>query len=209
MYVARTPALVKPLFKELVWNIPGEGRDLYLTFDDGPIPEVTPWVLDTLAAHDAKASFFVIGRNAAANPEILARIKAEGHSVGNHTWDHCNGWNTNTFVYLRNVMRCQHLTGTRLFRPPYGRLTRGQARALGARFNVVMWEVLSADFDTSITGERCLRNVVRNAKPGSIIVFHDSVKADPRLRYALPKVLEHFDSMGYTFKALPEAPARS
>ncbi len=202
MYLARSHALLKALFRERVWNVPGSGTELYLTFDDGPIPGVTPWVLDTLAQHQAKATFFVIGRNAATNPELLARIRAEGHGVGNHTWDHLNGWKTGTFAYLRNVLRCQSVTGGRLFRPPYGKLTREQARALRTRFDIVMWEVLSADFDTTITGERCLKNVITHAKPGSIIVFHDSLKAEARLRFALPKVLEHFAQQGYRFSAL-------
>lgn len=202
MYLARSHALLKALFKERVWNVPGSGKELYLTFDDGPIPGVTPWVLDTLAQHQAKATFFVIGRNAATNPALLARIRAEGHCVGNHTWDHLNGWKTSTFAYLRNVLRCQGVTGSRLFRPPYGKLTREQARALRTRFDIVMWEVLSADFDTAITGERCLKNVIRHTRPGSIIVFHDSLKAEARLRIALPKVLEHFAGQGYRFCAL-------
>ncbi|HMC96749.1 MAG TPA: polysaccharide deacetylase family protein [Flavobacteriales bacterium] len=209
MYLARTPALIKPLFKGRMWNVPGPGKDLYLTFDDGPIPEVTPWVLDILASRGAKATFFVIGRNATDHPSLLDRIRKEGHGLGNHTWDHRNGWKTPAFAYLRSVMRCQAITGTPLFRPPYGRLTRRQARALRARFDLVMWEVLSADFDRNITGERCLQNVVSNTRAGSIIVFHDSLKAEPRLRFALPKVLEHFSAQGYEFKVLALSAERS
>ena len=209
MYLARTTAFLKPLFKGRVWNVHGASKDLYLTFDDGPIPDLTPWVLDTLAEYDAKATFFVIGRNAAANPVLLTRIRDAGHSVGNHTWDHCNGWKTNTFAYLRNTLRCQEVTNTRLFRPPYGKLTGVQSRALRSRFDVIMWEVLSADFDTTIDGERCLHNVLANARPGSIIVFHDSLKAEQRLRFVLPKVLDHYAALGYRFKALPETGVRA
>ena len=205
MYLVRTPALMKPLAGELLWHMPRSERALYLTFDDGPIPEVTPWVLDQLARFDAKGTFFCIGRNAAAHPWILDRIRNEGHAVGNHTWDHPSGWRTDQRNYLRNVLQCQAITGTRLFRPPYGRITRGQSKALSTRFRIVMWEVLSADFDTSLSGEDCLRNTCGNAQPGSIIVFHDSTKAEPRLRHALPLVLEHFSREGYVFRALPES----
>lgn len=179
-----------------------EEKELYLTFDDGPIPGVTPWVLDTLASFHAKATFFCIGRNAAENPAILQRIRTEGHVVGNHTWDHPRGRRTGTFSYLRNVLRCQSVTGSRLFRPPYGSITRRQAAALRTRFDLVLWDVLSGDFDTRLDGETCLRNAISNVKPGSIIVFHDSLKAEERLRYALPRTLEHLGKQGYRFKAL-------
>ena len=153
MYLVRTPALLKPLARDLVWHMPRTERAVYLTFDDGPIPEVTPWVLDQLARFQAKGTFFCIGRNAATHPDILARIRHEGHAVGNHTWDHPNGWRTEQRNYLRNVLQCQAITGTRLFRPPYGRLTLGQSKALSKRFRIIMWEVLSADFDTTLSGE--------------------------------------------------------
>ncbi len=205
MYLTRTPALLKPLMKELQWSGPAEGRKLYLTFDDGPIPEVTPWVLDTLAQHGAKATFFCIGRNVAQHPALFARIRQEGHSVGNHTYDHLNGWNTERFSYLRNVLRCQDLTRSKLFRPPYGRITRPQTQALRKRFSVVMWDVLSADFDERLDGEQCLRNVIEHSVPGSIIVFHDSLKAESRLRHALPAALAHFTAQGYSMEALNEA----
>ncbi len=203
MYLARTPAFMKPLYSGRVWNMPTKEKVLYLTFDDGPIPELTPWVLDLLLEHGARATFFVVGNNAAKHPELLGRIRAEGHSVGNHTWDHLNGWRTPRFTYLRNVLRTQAITGSHLFRPPYGRITRSQSRALGRRFDVVMWDVLAADFDRTVSEERCLRNVIANARAGSIIVFHDSLKSEQRLRYALPRALEHFSEAGYVFCALP------
>ncbi len=203
MYLARTPALLKPLYHGRVWSIPTKEKVLYLTFDDGPIAGVTPWVLDTLRGHGAHATFFVVGNNAAKHPELLERIREEGHAVGNHTWDHMKGWRTRRFTYLRNVLRTQTITGTSLFRPPYGRITRAQSRALRGRFDVVMWDVLAADFDKRVSKERCLRNVITHARAGSIVVFHDSLKAEPRLRYALPRALEHFANEGYAFKALP------
>lgn len=209
MYLARTPALLKPLLKEFVWSMPSVGDEMHLTFDDGPTPGVTPWVLDTLAAYRAEATFFVLGRNATAEPALMDRIRHEGHAVGNHTWDHPNGWRTPTFTYLRNVLRCGEVLQTGLFRPPYGRITRQQSHALLARFSVVMWDVLSADFDTRLSGDQCARNVTRHARPGSIVVFHDSLKAEVRLRSALPIVLEHFAALGYRFRKLDAAVIRA
>ncbi|MBK8500008.1 MAG: polysaccharide deacetylase family protein [Flavobacteriales bacterium] len=205
MVLVRPPALLRMLYRDLIWRMPDERKDLYLTFDDGPIPAVTPWVLDELHAHNAAATFFVIGANAAARPDLLERIRSEGHTVGNHTWSHENGWRTTLLDYIASIERTQAITGTRLFRPPYGRITRAQSRAVRTRQDIVMWSVLSADYDTRTSEEECLRNVVRHARPGSIIVFHDSVKAEPRLRYALPRVLSHFGSLGYAFKCLPES----
>jgi peptidoglycan/xylan/chitin deacetylase (PgdA/CDA1 family) len=186
--------------------MPSQERAVYLTFDDGPIPEVTPWVLDTLAAYDAHATFFCVGRNAAANPDILARIVAEGHAVGNHTWGHVNGWRTPLRSYMKEVVRAEQALGQRgrrsLFRPPYGRITRQQAQALSPRYAIVMWDVLSADFDTTLTGPQCLSHVVDHVRPGSIVVFHDSVKAWPRLHHALPATLALLTAAGYTFHTL-------
>jgi peptidoglycan-N-acetylglucosamine deacetylase len=203
MYLVRTPGLIKPLFKDLLWSMPGDDGAVYLTFDDGPTPMVTPWVLDQLAAYGAKATFFCIGRNAEREADLLARIQAEGHAVGNHTWDHANGWETQHFAYLRSALRCQRLTGSTLFRPPYGRITRRQAASLSRRYRVVMWDVLSADFDTALDGATCLRNVLDHVTPGSIVVFHDSVKAWDRLRDSLPGVLAGLQERGLQMRALP------
>ena len=158
-------------------------------------------MLEQLGTYNAKATFFCIGRNCAANPELLQRIRHEGHTIGNHTWDHPRGRRTGTFSYLRSVLRCQALTGSRFFRPPYGSITKRQSSAMRERFDVVMWDVLSADFDTRLDGESCLQNVIGHARPGSIVVFHDSLKAEDRLRYALPRALAHFSAQEYVFKA--------
>jgi peptidoglycan-N-acetylglucosamine deacetylase len=206
MYPTHTPALIRRLLRDLVWRVPDRGRSVYLTFDDGPAPGVTPWVLDLLAEHGAKATFFCVGRNAEAHPEIMARIRAEGHAIGNHTHEHVNGWRTDTYAYLRDVLRCQASTGSTLFRPPYGRITPAQLKALRKRFHVIMWDVLSADFDSSISGEQCLRNVIGHSGPGSIIVFHDSPKAEARLRHVLPSILSHFVRERYAMKALAPGP---
>lgn len=178
-------------------------KEIYLTFDDGPIPELTPWVLDILKAHGARATFFCIGANVHKHPDIFRRIKEEGHGVGNHTYDHLKGWDTGRFTYLRDTLRCQELTGTVLFRPPYGRITLPQARALARRFRLVFWDVLSEDFDVRLEPRHCLANVIRRAKRGSIVVLHDNLLSEERMRYVLPRVLEHFGRKGYRFPVLP------
>ena len=178
-------------------------KEIYLTFDDGPIPELTPWVLDTLKAHGAQATFFCIGSNIQKHPEIFTRIKAEGHGIGNHTFSHLKGWDTERFAYLRDTLRCQQLTGTGLFRPPYGRITMGQARAIARRFKLVFWDVLSEDFDVRLEPQPCLNNVLYRAKRGSIVVLHDNLLSEERMRYVLPRTLEHFAREGYHFPVLP------
>ena len=202
MYLAKTPELLKPLYKDLLWHVDTTRKELFLTFDDGPIPEVTPWVLQVLRSYNAKATFFCIGKNIEENQWIYNMIKKDGHSIGNHTYDHLNGWRTSSRAYYRSVIQCSRLTGSDLFRPPYGRIKREQASGLLSRFKIVMWDVLSGDFDTKASPKKCLSNVVDNASRGSIIVFHDSMKARERMQYALPRVLEHFSLMGYAFRAL-------
>jgi peptidoglycan/xylan/chitin deacetylase (PgdA/CDA1 family) len=202
MYPRRIPRIIHTLFTGPVWKMPGNGRELYLTFDDGPIPEVTPWVLETLARYNAKATFFCIGRNCAAHPGILERIRREGHAVGNHTWDHPRGRKTSSAAYFRNYLQCQAITRTGLFRPPYGSMTLRQYKVLRRRTQVVLWDVLSGDFDPRIDGPTCLHNVMGHVRPGSIVVFHDSLKAETRLRYALPRALEQLSGQGYRFVPL-------
>ena len=202
MYPVRTPRFVKSLFPDLIWDKQGDAKNLYLTFDDGPTPDVTEFVLDTLAQFNAKASFFCIGRNIVQNREIFQSIKDADHSIGNHTYNHLNGWRTDSTKYLNDIEECQRLVGTDLFRPPYGRITPKQASTLAKSFQVIMWDVLSGDFDRVLTPEKCTQNVLDHARPGSIIVFHDSKKAETKLRYALPLVLQHFTELGYAFRSL-------
>ncbi len=202
MYLVRTPDVLRPLARDLLWRVRTDEKVVHLTFDDGPVPEVTPWVLDRLKEHDAKATFFCIGRNVERDPALFQRIMAEGHAVGNHTWAHANGWRTSHRAYCRSVLQCDRLVRSRLFRPPYGRITRSQVGTLKRRFQPVMWDVLSADFDPRITAGTCISNVLDNVRPGSIIVFHDSVKAWPRLEKALPAVLRGLREMGYSCAAL-------
>jgi peptidoglycan/xylan/chitin deacetylase (PgdA/CDA1 family) len=203
MYLKRVPELAKPLFGDLLWRMPDEEHVLYLTFDDGPTPVVTPWVLDLLKQHAARATFFCVGRHAAQQPELMDRIRREGHTVGNHTWQHSDGWRTPNAPYLRDVLRCQPHTASRLFRPPYGHLTRSQGDALRKRYTIVMWDILSGDFDPTISAAQCERNVSERLRPGAIIVFHDSVKAWTRLEHALPATLAFALKAGYRFEPLP------
>ncbi len=178
---------------------------MYLTFDDGPIPEVTDWVLDTLKSHEALATFFCIGDNVRKHPTIFDRSKTEGHSVGNHTYNHLNGWKNEDTRYLENVQLCaqEMATPTTLFRPPYGRIKRSQARVLRLKHRIVMWDVLSGDFSLNLSPERCLAQTIRYGRPGSIVLFHDSHKARRNLEYALPRTLDHFGHLGYEFKSIP------
>ncbi|PVW14360.1 polysaccharide deacetylase family protein [Marixanthomonas spongiae] len=209
------PKLVQRLFPERIWALPNKDNKIYLTFDDGPIPEVTPWVLDTLKEYNAKATFFCIGDNVKKHPEIFQRIISEGHQVGNHTFNHLNGWKTSTQSYIENVslfeteLQAQNsrhsylVPRTSLFRPPYGKITSKQASLLQQQgYKIVMWSVLSYDYDASVSEDQCFQNVAQNLKPGSIVVFHDSLKAQKNLRYVLPKVLEYYKKMDYNFKKL-------
>lgn len=205
-YLVRMPWWLKKIYaSSLVWRMPGGANTLYLTFDDGPHPVATPWVLEELQKYNARATFFCIGKNVKEYPQIYRRILLDGHRTGNHTQNHLNGWKTDDAKYLDNIHEAAQLIDSNLFRPPYGRIRKFQARLLEGSpraYRIIMWDVLSADFDRSLTGERCARNVIRYAQPGSIVVFHDSEKAFDRLRRALPAVLEHFSGLGYRFEAI-------
>lgn len=207
-YITTTPKLLRKLYKNRLWEMPQGHNQLYLTFDDGPHPVITPWVLDLLASYNAKATFFCIGANVKRHPELYRRILEEGHAVGNHTMNHLNGWKVNDKAYLDDIEEAQKLIDSHLFRPPYGRLSRFQQKQLEApkfNFKVVMWNVLSADFDISISKERCLQNVLLHTKDGAIIIFHDSEKAKKNMEFALPKVLKFYADKGFSFSALNEA----
>ena len=206
-YVVRMPGWLKKIYSSsFIWRMPDNNSNtLYLTFDDGPHPAVTPWVLDELRKYDARATFFCIGKNVNEYPQIYNRVLREGHRVGNHTQDHLNGWKTHNDRYLDNIRLAAQVIDSDLFRPPYGKIGAFAARLLQEAprpFKIIMWDVLSGDFDRSLTGARCARNVIRYGRPGSIVVFHDSEKAFDRLRQALPAVLEHFSRMGYRFESI-------
>ncbi|ACU02883.1 polysaccharide deacetylase family protein [Pedobacter heparinus] len=205
MYLVKSPLLLKWYYPKLTWNKNRDQKVIYLTFDDGPIPDVTAFVLKTLKNFDAKATFFCIGDNIVKHPDIFEQIKRAGHQIGNHTFNHLKGWITEDQYYLDNFRQCQELTGTSLFRPPYGRIKKSQAsgiRALMPEMQLIMWDVLSGDFDTGLSPQKCYQNVIRHTRNGSIIVFHDSLKAFDRLEYALPRCLQYFKEKGFEFALL-------
>jgi len=202
MYLAHIPQYVQALFPGLTWKLPTDRKEIFLTFDDGPIPVVTPWVLETLADFGAKATFFCVGDNVRKYPEIYNQVIEGGHSVGNHTNNHLSGWSTENIAYFNNIRHCARLVNSGLFRPPYGKLRPSQVQFLQRHYQIIMWDVLSGDFDRDIKPVECFQNVIENAEPGSIVVFHDSLKAETNLRYTLPLVLDHFSKEGFSFPAL-------
>lgn len=191
------------LFPETVWRIHKKERTVYLTFDDGPIPEVTPWVLDVLDRYGIKATFFLVGQNVERHPELLDELLRRGHSVGNHTMSHLQGAHVSTRAYLHNVFTANELIHTTLFRPPHGLLRWGQSKVLRARFTIVMYDLVTRDYSKKLTGEQVLDNVKRYARNGSIIVFHDSLKAERNMKYALPRAIEWLRAQGYSFAPIP------
>jgi peptidoglycan/xylan/chitin deacetylase (PgdA/CDA1 family) len=206
MYFTKTPRWLKQIYKGRVWHIPTKEKILYVTFDDGPHLAATPFVLDELKKYNAKATFFCIGKNVIAAPEIYKRILQEGHSTGNHTHDHLNGWKTENKLYIENILQAAKEVDSKLFRPPYGRIKKSQVKQLQQKgFKIIMWDVLSGDFDIHLSPENCFKNVTKNAEGGSIIVFHDSEKAFPKLQFVLPRVLDFFASQGYQFAAIHNA----
>ena len=231
-YFIKTPIVIQRIFKNYSWRFSttkSTEKIIYLTFDDGPTPEITAWTLATLTKYNAKATFFCLGKNIEKFPDIFQKIIADRHTIGNHTNNHLNGWKTDTTAYLKNVLKCEKLISTslnqatnndepttnhhqlptnqqpatNLFRPPYGRIKPTQAKRLIEKGGkIIMWDVLSADFDQTISSEKCLDNVLKNTKNGSIVVFHDSVKAEKHLKFVLPKVLEYFSKKGYRFSSI-------
>lgn len=201
-YPIKSPFWLRLLYPQLTWHKSRDKRILYLTFDDGPIPNVTPSILKILKEHKIKATFFCVGENIIKYPEIFDQIVEDGHVVGNHTYHHLKGWETPKDNYLLDIDKCQKLTKSNLFRPPYGRATRSQYSELKKSYKIVMWDIMSGDFDLSISPEKCLSNVLKYSRNGSIIVFHDNIKAEPRVLYALPRAIEHWLKEGYQFDVL-------
>ena len=203
-YLVKTPWWLKMLYARCLWEMPADGNKVYLSFDDGPHELATVFVLDMLKKYDAKASFFCIGKNVAANPGIYARIVEEGHTVGNHTYQHMDGWKNPNGAYFQDIRKTAELVSSPYFRPPYGKIRWSQVKWLASEMNLrtVMWTILSGDFDSKISGDDCANNVTRNMRPGSIIVFHDSAKAFDKINYALPKVLEEIKRRGWVTEKL-------
>lgn len=206
-YFVKTPWWLKKLYSSRIWSINTNEKKIYLTFDDGPHPTITPFVLGELKKYGAKATFFCIGKNVVSYPGVYQQILDEGHRTGNHTQNHLNGWQTVNDIYFSDIEEATLYINSDLFRPPYGRIRSSQAKYIRRAMDketakIVMWDVLSGDFDKSTTPEQCLKNVVEKTNDGSVIVFHDSVKAWEKLSYTLPRILEHFSRKGFTFSAI-------
>jgi peptidoglycan/xylan/chitin deacetylase (PgdA/CDA1 family) len=201
--MVRPPEFLRSFFPSVTWRIPTRLNEVYLTFDDGPIPEITPAVLDILKQYNAKATFFCIGENVKLHPEIYQRILTEGHRTGNHTQHHFNAWKVNRELYLQDVKDASEYIDSKLFRPPYGKLTPAIINRLKRQYKIVLWDVISYDFDTSITPEQVYQNVITNVRPGSIVVFHDSLKAAERMIPALKRTMEYLLVNRYNFSLIP------
>ena len=208
----KTNRFVKWIFRKYIWDIKNSGNKIYLTFDDGPIPEVTEWVLETLKQHEVKATFFCIGDNIKKHPAIFQKVIESGHSIGNHTFNHLKGWNSRKEEYIKNTLLCEEAINektknvnlkTKIFRPPYGKIKPSQSRMLRKMgYKIIMWDVLSVDYDKEISPEQCLENIIKNTVPGSIIACHDSLKAFKNLEYALPKAIEYLKNKGFVFETI-------
>ncbi|HKK88862.1 MAG TPA: polysaccharide deacetylase family protein [Saprospiraceae bacterium] len=192
IYPVKTPLWVQKLIPSALWHFPRNENVLYLSFDDGPSPQLTPWILETLEKWKAKATFFCVGENINKYPQLYQEITELGHTIGNHSYNHLNGWLTNDKSYFQNIALNASQTGSKLYRPPYGRMKPSQIRHLKKRYQLVYWDVLSGDFDRDLSPEKCLKNILENARQGSIIVLHDNIKADKSLKYVLPRLLQHY-----------------
>lgn len=205
MYIHHFDRKFQLFYPSLTWRIKDQ-KSIYLTFDDGPIPEVTHWVLNTLSEFNAKATFFCVGENIKKHPEVFKSVLVEGHSVGNHTQNHYNGRRYSFREYIENINACDVQLGThnplKLFRPPYGRMTYQQLQYVKKNYKTIMWEVLTADFDPALPAETCLQKSIKYTKAGSIVLFHDSIKSIEKLKIVLPKYLKHFSDLGFQFKAI-------
>jgi peptidoglycan/xylan/chitin deacetylase (PgdA/CDA1 family) len=206
-YFIKIPWIVKKIFSSYVWSLPADENVVYLTFDDGPHPIITPWVLDQLKQFNAEATFFCIGNNVQKYPDVYQKILDDGHAIGNHTYHHLNGWKTDDKKYSDDIAAASQLIKSNLFRPPHGRIKNSQAKKITDALqtkdaHIIMWDVLSADFDASFSPEQCLRNVLDNVSAGSIIVFHDSEKAFNNLKFALPGTLKSLNEEGFVCRKI-------
>ena len=206
---------MRAMYPDFLWRVKTDEKVIYLTFDDGPIPEVTEFVLEKLAKFQASATFFCIGENIQKHPDIFQELINQAHTIGNHTHNHLKGWNTEDDIYFENFKKCEALIDLQMehyplithhsplkFRPPYGRIKKSQANEILKTHKIIMWDVLSGDYDQSISKERVLKKSIHNSEAGSIVLFHDSIKASENMMYALPRFLEHFSERGFTFKSL-------
>ena len=196
------PPYIRWIYPQAIWTLPGQGKTIYLTFDDGPTPLVTEKILDLLDDYQAKATFFCIGKNIEQHPLLFNLIKAKGHHIGSHTYSHLNGWKSNSSDYLQDYQKGRELACSNLFRPPYGRILLNPLQTIQKQDKVIMWDILSKDYDATLPPEKILHNVLRHLKPGSIIVFHDSEKAKKNVLAVLPQLLQHLTQEGYTMDAI-------
>lgn len=197
-------AWIKKLYPAIIWDNRKAGKTLFLTFDDGPTPKITEKVLNILDSYKAKATFFCLGRNVERHPDIYTEILQRGHGTGNHTYSHLKGWKTDNPQYFEDIELARKYIKSKLFRPPYGQIRRSQISELKSKYKIVLWEVMSHDYEQRVSKERSLKAILRYTKEGSILVFHDSAKAYKKLEYILPRFLEHYSTKGYSFRALPE-----
>lgn len=202
-YFIKTPKILHSLYRDAVWFLPNNENKIYLTFDDGPVEGITDRCLDILTDFGVKATFFCVGENVERNPQLFDRIQAEGHVAGNHSYNHLNGWKTENTAYLDNIQQCDHLVQSKLLRPPYGRIKRSQIRELKQSYKIIMWDVLSADFDPKMTVDQIHDNVIKNTETGSIIVMHDNEKCGHKMLEALPGILSELLENGFRFEILP------
>ncbi|WP_338409314.1 polysaccharide deacetylase family protein [uncultured Flavobacterium sp.] len=205
----KVPRIIKKLFYNQIWEVPNDEKKIYLTFDDGPTPEITEWVLDVLKKENIKATFFCIGNNIEKHPEVFIKTIQEGHAIGNHTFSHLQGWKTSLKKYIENAELCnteinkQNTGHPKLFRPPYGKITPTQSQLLRKKgYKIIMWDVLSKDYDSLETPKNCLENVIKHTAQGSIIVFHDSKKASQNLKLSLPETIKRLKEKGFIFDVL-------
>lgn len=202
-YSVKTPSILKIIFPDVLWSIYSDKPTLYLSFDDGPETENTEWILENLANFEAKATFFCLGKQLEKKPDLYDKILAEGHICGNHTFNHLNGWNCSTKNYLEDIERCSEFIDSKLFRPPYGKLTYNQYKSLKKLgFKIVLWDIMPGDFDSTLQKEKCLSNILRFTKNGSIIVLHENNNSQKNLRYVLPRLLEHYTEKGFRFSTI-------
>lgn len=198
----RAPSVLRWIYPELTWRIPTSEKEIYLTFDDGPVSGPTDFVLEQLSVFESRATFFCIGNNVAKNPNVFAKVQAASHTIGNHTFDHMNGWRNSVEKYAANTSRCDDVIGhSKFFRPPFGRITRSQIRKL-SDLEIIMWDVLTHDFLQKADPEKILKRSIKATRAGSIVVFHDSYKAEKNLKYLLPRYMDHFAGKGFSFKQL-------
>lgn len=202
MYFVKTPKVFRFLFKNYIWHIPDTGKTIYLTFDDGPHKEITPLILKILEDYNAQATFFVLGKNAEKHPGLIKDIRSLGHSIGNHSYSHNNGWKHGDIEYLQDIEKCDTIINSTLFRPPFGKLTNKQSTNLKKKYKLIYWSVMPGDFDNKITKQDCLARSVKNTKKGSIIVFHENEKAKDNMLFTLPLFLKSFSEKGFSFKSL-------